>query len=129
MLFLTSIAYTQNTTISFLYGTEKTLAGEILFKTSDNFYLGGGYGGVLNADKNNLKEQKWCDAYVVSSFGYLGSVMVKYKTGVSFYTEKKDVNYKPLIGIGAMYQVCNNYGLEVGIDNFNKVTFGFCAIF
>lgn len=123
MLF-TTFSWGQNTTISFFYGTSHTLGGEVLTKVNDGLSLGLGYGGTT------VKQSKWCDIYAVSSFGYIGQVMIKEKAGLAVYTdEHKQAYYKPLIGIGAMYQVNKNYGLELGLDTFNKVTIGFCAIF
>lgn len=130
ILLLSASCYSQNATVSFFYGTQNTLGGEVLAKVNDGFYLGGGYGGVLNIDKTSKDPEKWCNIYAVSSFGYLGDVMVKYRTGLSVYNVGRvDVQYKPLIGISGMYAVSKNYGVEAGLDNFNGLCIGFCAIF
>lgn len=79
----------------------------------------------MDQDRYSGKHEKWCDAYLVSSFGYIGDVMVKYKTGLSVYCKKgKEVNYKPLLGIGAMYSITKDFGIEAGFDSFNEITVG-----
>lgn len=129
-LLLSASCYSQQAAVSFFYGTEKTLGAELLVNISDSFYLGGGFGGALKPDRTKDNE-KWCDIYAVTSFGYIGNVMIKEKAGLSTFTSDngKTVSYKPLIGIGAMYDVTKDLGIEIGADTFNKLTIGFCVIF
>lgn len=129
LLLLTTIAQAQ-TVISFHYGTSNTLGAELLTPVNDNFSIGGGFGGVLTQDRYSGKAEKWCDLYAVSSFGYIGNVMIKEKAGLSVYCKDgKSVTYRPMVGIGAMYAISKDYGLEAGCDSFNGVTIGFCVIF
>lgn len=129
LLLLSTIAQAQ-TVMSFNYGTSNTLGAEILTNVTDNFSLGGGFGGVLTQDRYSGRYERWCDLYAVSSFGYIGNVMIKEKAGLSVYCrDGREVSYKPLIGIGAMYAVSKDYGVEIGADSFNGVTIGFCVIF
>lgn len=127
---LYTIGNYSQTTMSFHYGTANTLGAEILTPVTDFFSLGGGFGGVLTQNRYSGKPEKWCDAYLVSSFGYIGNVMIKEKAGLSVYCKNgREVSYKSLIGIGAMYAVSDSYGVEIGCDTFNKLTIGFCVIF
>lgn len=129
LLLLTTIAQAQ-TVISFHYGTSNTAGAELLTPVTDNFSLGGGFGGVLTQDRYSGKAEKWCDIYAVSSFGYIVNVMIKEKAGLSVYIKDAEkVTYKPLLGIGAMYALNKDYGVEIGADTFNGVTIGFCVIF
>lgn len=129
-LLLSASCYSQQATVSFFYGTSNTLGSELLMPVTDYFSLGGGFGGAINPDRicNN---ERWCDIYAVTSFGYIGNVMIKEKAGLSTFTSNngKTISYKPLIGIGAMYALNKDYGIEAGIDSFNGVTIGFCVIF
>lgn len=130
LLLLSTFAYCQTTTIHFYYGTEKMLGSEIMFQIKDHTYLGGGFSGALNPDRS-LNDEKWCSVYATASFGYIGNIMIKYKAGLATFTNKKitDVNYKPLIGIGAMYQISKDIALEIGYDTFNCGTVGFTVLF
>jgi len=87
-------------------------------------------------------DEEWCSIYGVGSSGFIRKVLIKYKGGLSVYNRKKTfdngqlvynkidkVLYKPLIGIGAMYSINKDLGIEVGIDTFNKFTGGFAVLF
>lgn len=129
LLLLTITAQAQ-TVMSFHYGTSNTLGAELLTPVNDNFSLGGGFGGVLTQDRYSREYEKWCDIYAVSSFGYIGNIMIKEKAGLSVYCKNgKEVSYKPMMGIGAVYDINKDYGFEAGIDTFNGITIGFCVIF
>ena len=45
------------------------------------------------------------------------------------YNKIDKVVYKPLVGVSAMYALSNDYGVELGVDTFNKVTVGFTVLF
>lgn len=118
--------------MSFLYGTTHSATAEVLVHVNgtESFYLGGGFGGVLTQDRYSGKYEKWCDIYASTSFGYIGDVMVKYKAGLSTYVKNgKDVSYKPMAGISAMYGITKDFGIEAGFDTFNKATIGFVVLF
>ncbi len=108
LLLVSSIGYSQNTTMHFYTGSAKTLGGEILFhiNNTESSYLGFGFGGAIK-DKatgadltghindydtkyyvNSVKEP-WCSFYTTSSTGFLYMVMIKYKLGLGVY-DKKD---------------------------------------
>ena len=164
LLLIPILSFSQEeATVHFYYGSAQMLGAEILYhpKNTESFFIGGGFSGALNqrkADGNaeysritdydrrqtkigHLNEQ-WCSLYVTSSFGFLGSVLVKYKTGLAVYNKKvtfesgtyqynkiESVLYRPLIGIGAMYSISKDYGIEIGADTFNKITIGITANF
>jgi hypothetical protein len=127
-------------------------------KNTESFYLGGGFSGTWNKNNANgeyklerissydmrnsnpttTASDQWCSIYGVASFGCIGSVMVKYKAGLGVWDKRLNFDtfnksqrivYSTLIGIGAEYSFCDDYGIEIGIDNFNKVTIGITANF
>ena len=156
LLLISISCYSQNTTVHFYYGAKNIAGSEIMFhiKNTESTYLGAAFSGALKqqatmpGDINayDLKQtvnksfnEEWCSIYGVGSSGFIKSVLVKYKGGLSVYNKKVEFNneyykiekivYKPLIGISAMYSVTNDFGLEVGIDTFNIGTIGLTANF
>lgn len=129
-LLFTIGSHSQNTTIHFYYAPiEKTSGAEVLTPVGD-IWLGGGFSGAW--DVQNNRKERWCSIYTTASFGYLNSVLVKYKAGLCTFTEgqnRETVTYQPMIGISGMYAVSKDYGIEVGYDTFNKVSLGFTVIF
>lgn len=104
------------------------------------------YSRITEYDKEQTKlghlNEQWCSLYVTSSFGFFKGILIKYKTGLAVYNKKitfesdthqynkiEKVLYKPLIGIGAMYSINKDVGIELGIDSFNKATIGFTVLF
>ncbi len=155
-LLFVNLANAQKTTVHFYYGTANNVGSEIMFhlKGTESTYLGGGFSGawkqqsvsgknISEYDKRQLVTQsireEWCSIYAVGSCGFLGSVLIKYRGGLSVYNDKFQFNeqywkldkavFKPLIGASAMYSITKDYGIEAGIDTFNKVTIGFTANF
>jgi len=132
LILVTSIGYSQNTTVHFYYGTANNAGAEVMFalRGTESTYIGGGYSGALSPDRS-VDHEKWCSIYAVGSFGYLGPIMVKYRAGLATFTNFKIVNvdYKPMAGVSAMYTITKDVGLEVGADTFNKVTLGFTILF
>ena len=102
--------------------------------------------GDINASElqyatKSLNEE-WCSIYGVGGTGLIRKVLIKCKAGLSVYNKKTTfengqliynkidkVLYKPLIGVGAMYEINDDIGIEVGIDTFNKFTGGFAVLF
>jgi hypothetical protein len=87
-------------------------------------------------------DEEWCSIYGVGSTGFIKNILIKYKGGLSVYNRKitfengqsiynkiDKVLYKPLIGIGGMYSINDDFGIEVGFDTFNKFTGGFAVLF
>lgn len=87
-------------------------------------------------------DEEWCSIYGIGSTGFIRKVLIKYKAGLSVYNRKitfdnnqlvynkiDKVLYKPLIGIGAMYSINKDFGIEIGVDTFNKFTGGFAVLF
>jgi len=128
-LLLSGWAYSQQTTIHFYGASANMLGGEVLFK-SGSVWIGGGFSGATSPERS-ANHEKWCSLYAVGSFGYLGPVMVKYKAGLATFTNTKivDVDYKPLVGIGAMLPITKDVGLEIGYDTFNNAAVGFTVLF
>jgi hypothetical protein len=132
-----NMAYSQNTTIHFYYGTEKMLGSEVMFhiRNTESIYLGGGFNGALEQNRETRpipNDEKWCSLYATGSTGFIWNLLMKYKAGLAVYTGKndfKEVLYKPLIGIGAMYPITKDIGLEIGYDTFNNGTIGFTILF
>lgn len=168
LIFTCSTSYSQSAVLSFYYGSNQMLGSEVivLLGGKEHTYLGGGFSGALNADKGegthrsgdisdselqnqlSVTKEQWCSLYGVSSFGYLGDFLIKFRTGLAVYKEKVnfkeqnrstleyeyynktgDMIYYPLGGIEATYQITENYGLEIGFDNFNYLTAGFTVFF
>jgi len=137
LILLSSICYSQSTTLHFYYGSEETLGAEAMFhiKNTDSFYLGFGYAGALKQNRRErpiANDEKWCSLYAIGSYGYLGPLLVKYKAGLATYTGKndfKEVLYKPFIGGGFMYPINDDIGVELGGDTFNYATIGFTVQF
>jgi len=136
LILFTSITYAQNTTVHFYYGTEKMLGGELMFhiRGTESFHLGGGFSGTLESTRIRPlpNDIKWCSIYATASLGYFKSILVKYKGGLAVYNSKNtinEVNYKPLVGIGAMYSITKDIGIELGYDTFNQGTVGFTILF
>lgn len=87
-------------------------------------------------------DEEWCSIYGVGGTGFIKKVVIKYKAGLSVYNKKTTfdngqllynkidkVLYKPLFGVGAMYEINKDFGIEIGIDTFNKFTGGFAVLF
>ncbi len=136
-MLISSISYSQSATVHFFYGTDKMLGGEMLFNVrgTESLYLGGGFSGALEQNRTIrpiADDEKWCSLYAVGSLGYYKSVLIKSKAGLAVYTGKntfEEVLYKPLVGIGVMYELNQDFGIEGGFDTFNGVTIGFTVIF
>ncbi|MDR6845053.1 hypothetical protein [Flavobacterium granuli] len=156
LLFISISCYSQNTTIHFYYGAKNIVGSEIMFhiKNTESTYFGGAFSGALKqeptmpgkitayfSDQTVTKSfnEEWCSIYGVGSSGLFKSILIKYKGGLSVYNRKVEFNneyykidkivYKPLIGIGAMYAVTDDIGVEAGIDTFNKGTIGLTVNF
>lgn len=136
-MLVSGIGYAQETTIHFYYGTEKMLGSEVMFhlKGTESTYIGGGFSGALEQDRTVrpiADDEKWCSIYGVTSFGYFQSLLIKGKAGLAVYTGKnsfKEVLYKPLLGVGIMYPLTEDVGLEAGFDTFNYGTIGVTILF
>jgi hypothetical protein len=145
--------------ISFYVSSEHQIGAECLFKIkgTESFSLGGGFSGSAHksiADgefmpghagtkyATNTVRETWCSIYATSSFGYVGPVLIKYRTGLAVYEIKQNYNnngdlynkdlkedYEPLVGVSVMYEPIKDIGIELGFDNYNKLTVGFCVIF
>lgn len=156
LLLLAFTGYSQSTSVHFYYSTEQTTGAELLIavRGTESAYLGGGFSGAWGVktslptkineyDKRQTVTDKdreeWCSLYATASFGYLGPVLVKYRAGLAVYNDKVTFNddytkiekvaFKPLIGVSAMYELTKDIGLEVGFDNFNKLTAGITVLF
>lgn len=130
LLIILSIPCFSQTTIHFYASSEKTTGAELLIPVRNtSISLGGGFSGAWDVHKGSPKREEWCSLYAIGSAGYLCDVMVKYRTGLSTYTQSNVVIYKPMIGISGMYSISKDVGLEVGFDTFNKLTLGLTVIF
>lgn len=156
LLLISISCFGQNTTVHFFYGTNNMAGSEIMFhlKNTASTYLGAAFSGALKQQPtmqgdinaydlrqtvNQSFDEEWCSIYGVGSSGFIKSILVKYKGGLSVYNRKVEFNneyykvekivYKPLIGISAMYAVTEDFGLELGIDTFNLGTIGLTANF
>jgi hypothetical protein len=87
-------------------------------------------------------DEEWCSIYAIGGNRFIKKLLIKYKGGLSVYNKKTTfdngdiiynkidkVLYKPLIGVGAMYEINKDFGIEIGIDTFNKFTGGFAVLF
>jgi hypothetical protein len=137
LLLVSAASQGQNATVHFFYGSPKILGSEIMFhlRGTESSYLGGGFSGALEQNRVERplsKDEKWCSIYAVGSLGFFKSILVKGKGGLAVYTGKnsyKEVLYKPLVGIGAMYGITKDVGIEIGYDTFNNGTIGFTVLF
>lgn len=139
--------------LTLLRGTDNTyLGGGFSGALNKRKAVGEWKSGDITANdlqyKTGYKSEQWCSIYAKSSFGYLGKFLITFKGGLAVYDRKMEftgenrttlepyyynkhyeVNFRPMGGIGAMYQVCKNYGIEASYDSFNGATIGFNAIF
>lgn len=158
LILLSAISYSQNTTIHFYYGTENTAGAEIMFllRGTDSAFLGGGFSGALKQKQAfgeinayDLKQtilsdenESWCSLYLSGSFGFLKTILLKYRGGLAVYNNKitflsgsyeytkiDHVVYKPMLGVSAMYSITDDFGIEAGFDTFNKCTVGLTVNF
>ncbi len=141
-------------TLFLLRGTENTyLGGGFSGALNKNKAKGTWQAGHIN--DNDLKNvvlgtisEQWCSLYLKASTGYVGKFLITYKGGLAVYDRKMEflgklptnnedfyynknyeVLYRPMVGLGAMYQITEDFGLEASYDSFNGATIGISAIF
>lgn len=128
-------------------GTESTyigggFSGALNQKKSDGTIA---YGHISESEMQYATKslnEEWCSIYGVGGTGFIRKVLIKYKAGLSVYNKKitfdngqiiynkiDKVLYKPLVGVGAMYEINKDFGVEIGVDTFNKFTGGFAVLF
>jgi len=130
LLLLSFVGYSQ-TTIHFYYAPiEQTTGAEVLIPVRNtSISLGSGFSGAWDVHKGSPEKEEWCSLYTTASTGYLGDFLIKYKAGLCTYIKSEIVSYKPLIGVSGMYSINDDFGVEIGYDNFNKATIGVVAKF
>lgn len=109
------------------------------------------YGDVNTNDMkylSNHENEQWCSIYGIGGVHITEKLLLKPKLGLSVWQQKMvflstdpvtlyplvynksyKLVYQPFVGLGAMYPITDDFGVEVGIDNFNKCTFGFTVLF
>ena len=136
-----------------LRGTENTyLGGGFSGALNKRKAVGEWQSGHITANdlkyKSGYKSEQWTSIYAKASAGYLGKFLITFKGGLAVYDRKMEftgenrttleplyynknyeVNYRPMGGIGAMYQVFGDYGIEASYDTFNGATLGFTVVF
>jgi hypothetical protein len=137
-------------TLIHIRGTESTYLGGgfsgVLYRTkADGKYLPGEINDYDMQYATNIVSEPWCSLYVTGSLGYYKSLLIKARLGVGvnyiqqnfanpynepyYYNKTRCLEAMPLVGMSAMYPITNDWGVELGVDTFNKVTFGLTVLF
>lgn len=104
-----------------------------------------------NKYKVDSKDVVWASIYAVGSYDVVDYIIIKYKLGLGVYntfgtfddreatgmhhsydkvySKFEGTAYKPMAGIGALYAITKDVGVEVGVDTFNYLTIGFTVTY
>lgn len=157
-LLFTTIVNAQDTNFNFYWGSNESLGAEILIDESFGFGFSGttekdkalgvfSTGTINEYDKKNFvsdTRQKWFHLYAMKHIGYIGKIQISVEAGVAmdgthsnffdknreqYYHKKKELKFRPTLGVNATYAFTNDIGIQAGFDTFSSFNIGFVVFF
>jgi hypothetical protein len=157
-LLFTTIVNAQDTNFIFYWGSNESLGAEILIDESFGFGFSGttekdkalgkfSTGSINEYDKKNFvsdTRQKWFNLYTVIHLFWIKDIQISGDLGIAmygthsnfldpnrneYYHKKKELTFRPTVGVNATYAFTKDLGIQLGVDTFSGLNVGFIVFF